>query len=265
MNYALLDTLCRPPLQNFQVKLSLGSKRQTFWTEAENATRAVLSCMDTSAWQSGILPSKEQLCYSVTHLPPKMQASALASGTPHNQDFTDQVDERAVEQYNQALSGGGLAALATYTVFGTYPDCDDRYASDVFASSATEAVLLAIEEWRERNDTREVRVDFCGVALGYHTPEDTAYALPGWSRDEEDPDVESDAELQPYTVITCFETQTVKAVSPLVAESQFDSEDVAAVLPGAVENLWWAVDTELVDWALAVPYRREARLLSRAA
>lgn len=241
-------------IRRFLVQLTQGPKRGEFSVLAEDPTRAVLTCIESEYWRTNFKRESSELKYTVR--------AAMSDEISIPLELAAEVDKNAVWQYNKALTSAPLVGSAKYTVFGTYPDCDDRYAGPVQASDATEAMLRAIENWRERNEEEWVRVEFCGLALGDCIPADVAYATPGWNRGIDSEYYGSDSdELEIYTVISNDTTAVVKATNPLVAESEFDSNDVAAVLLGAVDNLWWAVDNFLLEWSLGRSSRASAKLL----
>jgi hypothetical protein len=138
-----------------------------------------------------------------------------------------------------------------FTVVGIYTDNNQRYATDAYGFSPTEAVIDAIERCRDDNRDRSMNIDVCAVFRGNHTVRDVTVSD---SRERPAQKRCRAKRCHRYTVATEYAVEHVQDLSPVEAEMPFDCR-VAGVFLGHLRDYKGYVDFDAVAAATS---RRKA-------
>jgi len=129
-----------------------------------------------------------------------------------------------------------------FTVVGIYADNHQRYATDAYGPTPTDAVIDALLRCREDNQGFVSGFDVCAVFRGSHPCKDVTVSD---SRERPEPKRCRAKKWHKYTVVTEYDVKHVKDLSPIEAELGFHGK-VAGVFSGHVKNYSDEVDWERV-------------------
>lgn len=132
-----------------------------------------------------------------------------------------------------------------FTVVGIYTDNNQRYATDAYGYSATEAVIDAIERCKDDNKDEAMNIDVCAVFRGSHSIRDVTVSD---SRERPGPKRCRAKRYHRYTVVTEYKAEHVQDLSPIEAELQFHCR-VAGVFLGHLLDYQDRVDFDAVEAA----------------
>lgn len=127
-----------------------------------------------------------------------------------------------------------------YTVVGIYTGNHQRYATDAYGPTPTDAVIDAIFRCREDNKGFVTGFNVCAVFRGSHPCKDVTVSD---SRERPEPKRCRAKKWHKYTVVTEYDVKHVKDLSPIEAELGFHGK-VAGVFLGHVKSY-----SDDVDWA----------------
>ncbi|KWU26409.1 hypothetical protein [Burkholderia cenocepacia] len=133
-----------------------------------------------------------------------------------------------------------------YTVVGIYTHNNQRYATDAYGFSATDAVVDAFGRVRDDNQDESMRIQVCAVFRGHHASRDVTVSD---SRKRPEPRRCRAKKMHRYTVATEFDVQHVTDRSPIEAELSLHCR-VAGVFAGHLKSLKEQVDWRVVERAL---------------